>query len=101
MVYGYLDANAEISIFKVITGMVSKLDLLVSIDNAIHFCFMLERYLTRNYRRYNLEQNYKNLVKHLVANIDKMAAAKKGTLRTVLEEALRLNLLTKKSLENI
>ena len=41
VVYGYLDANAEISLFKVLTTMISKLDQLASTENAIHFCFML------------------------------------------------------------
>lgn len=81
--------------------MISKLDLLASTENGVHFCYMLDKYLTRNYRRFNLEQNYKNFVKNLVANMDKIAAIKKGTLRLVLEEGLRLNLLTKKALENI
>lgn len=98
MVYGYLDANSEISIFRIITIMINNIDLLISTENSSHFYNMLEKYLTRNFRRYNLEQNYKNLLKHLVGNIDKMALARKGTLRIIVEEGLRLNLLTKKSL---
>lgn len=100
VVYGWLGASGEISLFKIIHAMISKLDLLVSTESGINFCHMLEKYLTRNYKRFNLEQNYKNLVKHLIANIDKVAV-KKNTLRLVLEEGLRLNLLTKKTLENI
>jgi hypothetical protein len=78
--------------------LVGKIDLLIEVDISGYLFATLDRYLSKNHKNYNVDYNYRQLVKHLVNYIDKISAKKHRLVNTIVHEALRLQLLTKKGI---
>jgi hypothetical protein len=98
---GALDINSANSVFRILHCLVGKIDLISELG-LHHFLFAtLEKYLSKNHKNYNVEHNYRQLVRHLTNYIDKVQARKHHLATTIVREAIRLGQLNKKSLENV
>lgn len=101
VVGGSLDANSENTIFRILHCLIGKLDLITELGLNGYLTMTLEKYLLKNHKSYNVESNYRQLVKHLVSSFEKLIVKKSFFTNNVVKEALRLGLLTKGSLENV
>jgi hypothetical protein len=54
---------------------------------------MIDRYLTRNYRRYNIETQYRSLLKYLLGKLEQIVAERPRLGAILVSNALRLNCL--------
>jgi hypothetical protein len=98
---GQLDANSVSSIFRIIHCLIGKIDNIIELNLQSQFFSALDKYLEKNHRNYSVEYNYRQLVRHLANYIDKIQGQKNYIANTIVKEALRLNILTKKNLENV
>ncbi len=99
---GNLDVNSENVIFRIMHCLIGKLDMLNELNLNYYFNSAIEKYVTRTHKNYNVESNYRQLIKHLVAHLNKFATNPRNYFVTVIvKEALRLGELTKNSLEKI
>ena len=101
IIAGTLDHNTTNSIFRVLHCLIGKFDTVLELGLQGLFFATLEKYLTKNSRNYNVEHNYRELLKHTASNIDKIQGRQHNLANVVVREALRLNVLTKKNLENV
>lgn len=103
VVHSAIDPSALTGLYRLLHTMIRRMKDLEEMGLNYLFSNVLEKYLTRNYRNYNLEQNYRNLLRHVLNNLEYFTAApNKSRIATVaVQEALRLNILTTKMLEKV
>ena len=66
VVIGSIDSGISSLVFKVAHFMISRLDVLAELDLEFNFSLVLEKYLSRNNNNYNMENNYRELLLHLL-----------------------------------
>jgi hypothetical protein len=67
-----LDPHSEFVLFKIIHSLISRLDVVAETENISLFLAILEKYITKSHKRYNLETTYRSLLKHLLTQLDKI-----------------------------
>jgi hypothetical protein len=103
VVHNFIDSYTLTGLYRLLHTMIRRMKDLEEMGLNYLFCNVLEKYLTRNYRNYNIEQNYRNLLRHILNNLEYFTSAgNKSRISTVaVQEALRLNILTTKMLEKV
>ena len=93
VINGSLDNYFEGIISKILHLVISNYELVVELKVDSSFFAMIERYLTRNFRRYNVEKQFRSLVKNLQDKLEQIAAARPRLAAVLISNALRLNCL--------
>jgi hypothetical protein len=101
VVGGNLDNNSENTIFRILHCLIGKWDLITELGLDPYLISTLEKYLLKSHKSYNVESNYRQLVKHLVIYLERLTVKKSFFAGNIVKEALRLGLLTKESLEKV
>lgn len=98
---GALDGYSQSTLFKIMHQLITNYNLIVELKSDGPFFNMIERYLNRNYKRYNLENQYRSLIKHLLTHLQSMMTVRPRITGLVISAALKFNCLKEQALVNI
>lgn len=68
-IYNVMEGPVETALFKTLHLLINRIDVVNELGLTNQFFNMIEKYLSKNHRRYNIESQYRSLVRHVLSNL--------------------------------